>query len=405
MKNNFVFFIFSPFLGLVQALKYYKESWAKNSIWLFVIFYGFTMYRPEVMDSSRYVTKLETLYHAPLSWDQFTANFYTEEGNSSVDIYESLVIYTLSLFTDNGNILFAVFGILFGYFYSRNIWLVLDFAKGRKMTLMMWSMVTAFACVIGFWTLTGVRMWTAAHIFFYGAFILLVHNNKKGLVIAALSVLVHFSFVLPLGILALFYVVKIPPRILYFFFVGSFFISTLNIDAIRTRLLSVAPEFLLPRVNTYTSDEYVETVNDLNASGNWYIHYYSYSISWYIVGLFTIIYFSKRGLGTYSKSFTNLFGFSMLFLSVGNITSLLPSGGRYLLVAQLFGVALLFLFYVLYAEKNYKKWVVILSPLLLFFIIVSARISFDTITIMTILTNPVLASILDFQIPLIDLIK
>ncbi|WP_309640408.1 EpsG family protein [Flavobacterium sp.] len=404
MKNNFVFFIFSPFIGLVQAIKHYKESWAKNSVWLFVIFYGYTMYRPEIMDSSRYVTKLQELYAAPVNWDNFVANFYSED-TGTVDIYQPLVTYLLSLFTANGNVLFAVFGILFGFFYSRNIWLLLSLSKNQKMTMTMTAILVSFCCVIGFWNLNGVRMWTAAHMFFYGAFLLLVNGNRKGIIIAALTVLVHFSFILPLGILLFFYFVKVPWRILYFFFISSFFISSLNIESVRSRLESIAPDFLLPRVKTYTSDEYVETISDLNATGNWYITYYSISINWYIMILFTIIYFSKGKFSSYNKSFSNLFGFSLLFLSIGNITSLLPSGSRYLLVAQLFATALLYFYYVVYDDREYKKWVTLFSPLLLFFIIVSIRMSFDTISLMTILTNPVLATIIDLPIPLIDLIK
>ena len=404
MKNNFIFFLVSPFLGFIQAFKHYKEDWAKNSVWLFVIFYGYTMFRPEIMDSSRYVAKLKELYNSPLNWDIFVANFYSEES-SSVDIYQPLVTYILALFTDNGNILFAVFGILFGYFYSRNIWLLLDFSKNQRINRNMIAIIAAFSCVIGFWTLNGVRMWTAAHMFFYGAFLLLVYGNRKGIVIAALSILVHFSFILPIGVLLFFYFIKIPWRILYFFFITSFSITTLNLDSVRSRLESIAPDFLIPRVKSYTSEEYVEVISDLNATGNWYITYFNSSISWFIMILFTVIYFSKAKNNSYNKSFSNLFGFSLLLMSIGNITSLLPSGGRYLLLAQLFGMALIYFYYVVFNDTAFKKWALVVSPILLFYIVVSIRISIDTVSLMTILTNPILATIVDLPVPLIDIIK
>lgn len=396
--------MFSPFIGLVQAIKHYKESWAKNSIWLFVIFYGYTMYRPVEMDSSRYVDKLHERYMLPLNWEVFVDNFYSEE-TGTVDIYQPLITYLLSLFTDNGNLLFAVFGIFFGYFYSRNIWLVLDLSKSQKMNRTMVVLIITFTFVVGFWNLNGVRMWTAAHMFFYGGFLLLVNGNKKGAIIAILSILVHFSFVLPVGILLFFYFIKIPWRILYLLFVSSFFISSLNIESVRSQLESIAPDFLLPRVKSYTTDEYIETISDLNSKVNWYVNYYSLSINWYIMILFTIIYFSNAKFNTFNKSFSNLFGFSLLFLSIGNITSLLPSGGRFLSVAQLFGITLLYFYYVLYDDRVFKKWAMLFSPLLLFFIIVSIRMSFGTVTLMTVLTNPILATFIDLPIPLIDLIK
>jgi hypothetical protein len=51
---------------------------------------------------------------------------------------------------------------------------------------------------------------------------LFIIKKKKGLVIAALTPLVHYSFMLPLGLLLFYTVVKIPWRILYFVFIASF---------------------------------------------------------------------------------------------------------------------------------------------------------------------------------------
>ncbi len=404
MKNNFIYFLFSPFIGFIQALNHNKKDWAKNSVWLFVIFYGFTMCHPEIMDSSRTIARLQELYNTPLSWDVFIVNFYNAD-TGIIDVYEPLVTYFLSLFTESGNILFAVFGIVYGYFYSRNIWLLLDLAKEVKRNKLFWLLLISFSCVIGFWNLNGVRMWTAAQVFFYGGFLYLVHGNKKGLLIAISSVLIHFSFVLPVGVLLIYTFIKIPWRFLYFVFIASFFISSLNVEAVRNLLESNLPEVLLPRVQSYTSDEYVEVINELNSRGNWYVGFYGQSLSWYLVALFTIIYFSKLKNSAYDKSFSNLFGFSLLFLSVGNITSLLPSGGRYLIIAQLFGMAVLFFYFVVYPDKRYIKWATLFSPLLVFFIIVSIRTSFDTITLLTVFGNPILAVIFDTPIPLIDLIK
>ena len=362
------------------------------------------MCRPEIMDSSRYVANLVNLYNNPMTWDLFTANFYSEESDA-VDIYQPLVTFILSRFTKDGNVLFAVFGIVYGYFFSRNIWLLLNLCKKSKVNQKSWLLIISFVCVIGFWNLNGVRMWTAAHVFFYGAFQYLVNNKRNGIAFVISSMLIHFSYILPIGVFLLFILVRIPWEALYFFFVGSFSISSLNITAISTKLESVAPAFLLPRVTSYTNDEYVESVSDLNESANWYIKYYSISLMWVIVLLFTLIYFSKINKFKEDKSFSNLFGFSLLFLSVGNITSLLPSGGRYVLVAQLFGVALLVYYHVRFKVDLYTRWLVILSPLLYFFIIVSLRISFDTISVMTIIGNPILALFADLPIPLIDVLK
>ena len=393
----------NPFLGIIQAFKYYRQDWAKNSVWLFVIFYGFTMFRPEEMDSNRYVLRLADLYDAPLSWDSFIANFYTDEG-STVDIYQPLVTYFLSLFTKNPNILFAVFGITFGYFYSRNIWLLLDLNKEKRPDRTAWILLFAFACVIGFWELNGVRMWTAAHMFFYGSFIFLVKGKKKGLLIAGLSVLVHYSFTLPVALLLAYSVVKLPWKILYIVFLASFFISELNVTSIGNFLSSISPDFLVPRINIYTNDDYVETVADA-AAPNWYVIYYLKCIGWVISILISYIYFTGLTSIKSKKSFSNWFGFTLLFLTVGNLMSTIPSGGRYRTIAWLFALALLFMFYTFFNNRNYSRYLTLLSPLLMFFIVVSIRISFDTTTVITLLGNPLIALLIDLPVPLINLIK
>ncbi len=404
MKNAFNLFLLSPTIGVVQAFKHYREHWAKNSIWLFVIFYGFTMYRPELMDSSRYVAKLQELYNQSVSWDSFTQSFYTEDGDT-VDLYQPLVTYLLSMITDSGNILFAVFGFVFGYFYSRNIWMMIDMLGNKKPDKIFWIMVAAFISVIGFWNLNGVRMWTAAHIFFYGAFQFLMQHKKKGFLIAASTILVHFSFLLPITALAAFYLIKRSWRALYFLYLASFFLSNLNIEAVKSRIESATPEFLLPRVNRYTSEEYVEVINDLNAKAAWYIEYYFKAFSWSIAILLSVIYFSHRSKKQYPDSYYNLFGFSLLILSIGNIMSMMPSGGRFQMIAQMFGMATIILVWTQYNFPTYRKWAFISAPLMIFFVFISLRITFETVTFVTLLANPLIAAFVDVQIPLISLLK
>ncbi len=400
MRNSIALFFLSPLLGVIQAFKHFRETWAKDSIWLFVIFYGYTMFRPQTMDSSGYVAKLTKLHNTPLNWDMFTASFYSEDSNI-IDIYEPLITFVLSLFTKDGNILFAVFGLVYGYFFSRNIWMVLDLSQGRKVDRGFWILIVTFICALGYWNLNGVRMWTAAHVFFYGAFQYLVHSRKKGILIAVSSFLIHFSFVLPVGVLLLFVLFRIPWRFLYFGFLASFFVSSLNIGVVRARLESVAPAFLLPRVESYTNDEYAEVISDMNESASWYIKYYIKALMWAIVLLFTFIYFSKEKKFKDDDALSNLFGFSLLILTLGNITAILPSGGRYLVVAHLFALAVLVYYYIRIGNLKYRFWVNVLSVLFLFFIVINIRISLETTSVMTLFGNPILAAIFDLSIPIV----
>jgi hypothetical protein len=404
LNNSFLLFILSPFTGFIQAFNHYKEDWAKNSVMLFVAFYGFTMVKPEGFDSSAYVHALEQLYNFPISWSIFFNNFFNENGNQ-IDIYQPLITYLLSLSTNNGDILFFIFGIVFGFFYSRNIWLLLELVKEKKLNKSLWLLLITFVCVIGFWQLNGVRMWTAAHIYFYGTFLYLVKGNKKGILVATLSILVHFSFTLPVGILFFFIFVKPPKLILYITFLTSLTISTLNIDSVRTLLERVVPDFLLTKVNSYLGDDYIEAVSVSITNKVWYIQYFELILKCFIVIMFSVIYFTFSSKAKADILCLNLFKFSLLFLSVANILELLPSGARFGSIGSLFAVAIIFYYYVYYENNIFNKWIVYLNTLLVLFIIISLRISFDTISITSIFGNPIIAIFMNVTEPLIDFIK
>lgn len=408
MKNAFFYFIFFPFYGLIQAIRNYKLPWAKNMLWLFVVFYGYTMYRPEGMDSGRYVNKLQLLFQEPRTWEIFMASFYSvdERGQGNVDIYEPLMVNFVSIFTNSGNILFAFYGLVYGFFFSRNVWFVIEEIKKKtyppKIT---WLLFVSFICIIGFWELNGVRMWTAAQVFVYGVFMVLLKEKKIGYLFVVSSALFHFSFGLPIMLFLFFKVVNPPKKITYILFILSFFVAVFNVTVISGLIQSFIPEFFLPRINNYISEEYSEVYEGVKENAIWYVKYYKLILNYLIAALITVIHFSNKINIKKDKFFYNLYSFALIIMICGNLLSVVPSGGRYLLIAQYFSTAVLSIYCVRFNNSQFKKVVVLLLPLFLFFIIVSLRKSFDTISIMTIFTNPILASFLDAPVPLIDVIK
>lgn len=398
MKNAIFYFIIFPFLGFIQALKNYRSSWAKPTVIAFVAFFGFSMVKSETLDSSRYIHKLEDMYVSNRSFDDIKNSLYSDEGGQT-DIYVTVVTYIVSSLTDSGKFLFLIYGLVFGYFYANNIWMVLGQSKG-KLTREQYLLLAAFALIVGFWTLNAVRMWTAAHVFFYGGFSYLYLGKKKGLIIAASSILIHFSFLLPVGLLVAYSLVRLNFRFLYFFYIASFFIAELNVGIIKTTLEANMPGFMQPKIKTYFNDDYIEGYKEVAATVNWYVLYYKKLITYFNVVFMSILFF-KADLSLPAR---RLLGFSLLFLGVANIISLLPSGGRFLNVAFLFSLA--FSFIVLANTKVYiitksVKW---LSPILILFVVISIRMSLDYISITT-LTNPIIALFTDVNESIMSFIR
>jgi hypothetical protein len=398
MKNAFFYFFLCPFLGFINAINHYRSDWAKPTLIAFVAFFGMSMVKSEKVDSSRYVAKLELMHASSLDFDTVKESFYNDVDGQP-DLYVGVVTYIFSLFTNNGNILFLFYGFVFGYFYVNNIWLVLKESK-EKLTWLPILLLLTYSFVFGFWTITGVRMNTAAHVFFYGGFLYLYHNKKKGLLIALSSILFHFSFALPVALLIIYSLVRLNYRFLYFFYLASFFVAELNIDFIRNSLEASLPDFLQPRVVSYLNEEYIEDIAESSVQSNWYIAYFQKFLSYFTLIFFSVI-FLKADL---TKQIKKLLGFSLLFLAVANIVSLLPSGGRFLNVAFLFSMACCFIIVLQSKRVIVLKTTKLLSPLLLLFCIISVRSSFDFFNITT-LTNPIVVMFTDINVPLIDFIK
>ena len=109
-----------PFLGVIMAIKYYNKFSTKNAIYAFFVLFGFTLVVDPVMDSSRYAERLKDDYSKPFEETSFyfrITNLYEE----SLDFSQSLINFIVSRFTDSHHILFALYAIIFGFFWLKTL--------------------------------------------------------------------------------------------------------------------------------------------------------------------------------------------------------------------------------------------------------------------------------------------
>ena len=171
-KYSLILFLIWPFFSIIYAIRNYRAIWAKDLVWFFVIFFGFTLTiiladTEGQADSTRYRDKFVAMAGQQVNFDNISVLFY-DEDSQVLDVIETIVIFTVSRFTGNYHVLFAVFGLIFGYFYSRNIWYLIDRA-GKRIATENIPIILTFAFVVGFWEINGFRFWTATHIFLFGA--------------------------------------------------------------------------------------------------------------------------------------------------------------------------------------------------------------------------------------------
>jgi EpsG family len=408
-KNSIILFLIWPFFALSFAIRNYKSEWAKNIIWLFVIFHGYTLtIHSETaegsIDANRYKLQLAEMHGQELSFDNFTASLYSED-TQYLDVFQPAVIFLVSRVTGNHHILFAIFGLIFGFFYSRNIWYLIDKA-GRGMKSVNIPIILTFAFIVGFWEINGFRFWTATLVFFYGVLPYLFEGKKKYLIFSFLSIFIHFSYLFPIVILLIYLVAGRRANIYFALFIASMFIKELNLSTIGDYLSNNLPEIFLPRVKGYTSEDYANEIADTYLTANWYAVIYRDILKWVIVAFMTVVFFKGKKFIDNNKNFDSVFSFTLLLYAIANIFSLVPSGGRFLYLANLCAFAFILL-YVQFAPdlKIIKKLITLSVPALILYCIVSVRIAFDTMGFFSIFGNPLLTFFIDVDITLIEVAK
>jgi hypothetical protein len=348
------------------------------------------------------------MHNEQKTWETFTSSLYMKGGFA--DLYMPVLTYVISLFTGNPRWLFMIFAIVFGFFYSRNMWFILDRLPANNSNLI-WILVAFFFLICPIWDINGARMWTALHIFMYGALPYLITKEKKKLIWCFAALFVHFSYFIPLAILIVYHFIPKSVTPLLIFFIISIFIDTINIIQVRTLLESYLPDFLQPRVRGYTNEDYYQSVME-GRSGvglNVYVYLSNQISKWSILILLICIplFFKK----TIEKDYfiNRLFCFTLLIYSISNILSLIPSGSRFLTVSQMFALPAI-IFFIITKNKiilmNRKSNMIIKGLIisLLIPIILYIRTGLDFYGI-SILLNPIIAFFIEDTIPIIQYIK
>ena len=420
-RNNTTAFILTlifPFGGLIYTLRHWREKWAKNTFWLACIYIGAVLiYWPEGtvlgegVDGGRYVLQLLDMYGSSLTVQSIISNYMVDQG--SVDLYQPLMTYFISRFTDNGHVLFAAFAVVFGFFYSRNIWYILEKLPNKKLGKL-FILVTLYFLISPITNVNGVRMWTALHVFVYALMPYLLERKKSQLWLVLLTPLIHFSFLyISIFTLAFF---LLPYRfktrngifltIAYVLFVVTLFVNSLNLDEVNGMLAEYSPESYETRIGGYVNQNYLDANKDRLALNNWYLKLSGNITHWgYSILLLLMLPCIKRNFKNKSR-LMHLYVFVLLISSFANISALIPSGGRFQLVSQMFKVPLILLVVSYIPRKeSFNKVINIALLFLMIPLVVEVRKLFDFLSITAIMGNFITVFFWANNIPLIQYLK
>lgn len=406
--SKFVFAFFFPFWTWILSIIKFDSPNAKNWFWYGCAFMGFVFIFYPVggsgNDSTRIAYQLEYFHNNSRNFDAVVAVLYNEEN--SLDVYQSLITYLVSIFTGNPHYLFLVFALIFGFFYSRNVFMILGFSNTSKLKWWIWIVVIMYILILPIWEINGVRMWTAMHVFTYGVFSFLFRNDTKKIYWSIVSVFIHFSFIIPVFILLIYMI--LPKQKLGFYFViysVSVFFSELDIQSLKDSIIDFLPHQLGVKVGEYMNEEYVEVVAENNASMAKYIHI-SRLLSKYFMLLVIVFLWIKNRTFFVSEEYKKILVFYLVFGTVFEFLSAIPSFGRFLILCNLsFFALLLFLLFRFPIDNKLNTLIKYVSIMLILPILFRLRIGTDYYGFSLLWGNFLSAVLIDDNVPLIDFVK
>jgi hypothetical protein len=403
-------FIFWPIAILIYRLKTIKDPTSKTVFWLFCVFFGFTFIIPEdiegAADSARYVTYLEHVHNNNVSGKELLNNFYNVKSvEVKFDIYQDIITWFVSIFTDNGKVLFTIFSAIFGYFYVQNLWIV--FSKLNKTKgLIIGIFITFFILIIPIWQVNGVRMWTAAHVYLYGILLHFLNNKKIGLFWVLVSSFFHFSFIFPSFIFLLFKFYKPSVKILMILFLISFTITEIDLGFLRNNSLLELSIFE-EKANNYTNENYIETVKENQEAKSLNFKAFKFLTSFFTLFWVIILYLKRKIILNYlGKDFLIFFKYLLFFGIFSQLASLVPSGGRFLTVFYfiLYSLVLILISHSFFIGKYYSL-LKLTTPFFIYFVMFKFRIGMEFFGPFLIFGNPIISILFSEETSMITFIK
>lgn len=403
------FALLFPFWTVIASIRFFKSHSARNLFWLGCVFMGYVhIFNPiggSGSDGVRYAQELVKMNSDHLNFKTLASYFYSDEN--SLDIYQPLVTLVVSFFTKDAHFLFLLFAFVFGFFYSRNIWLVLNFASKDKLTWWSWITVIMLILVIPIWEINGVRMWTALHVFMYGVLSFYLNNDKKKLIWSFVAVFIHFSFLFPLMLIFIYIFLPKNNLTIYFvlFFVSATF-NEINIQALNDVFVKFLPVQLSTRTEGYLNEDYLISVSETSASFSLYLVLINKLSKYFILLIIIYFWINKNTLFT-KKIHKDLLTLFLFLGSCFQFFSMIPSMGRFFTITNMVFYSLLFLLLIDESQNNINlnNFVKYFSVVLIMPILLKIRLGCEFYGTSLFWSNLISSSFIEDRTPMIDYIK
>lgn len=399
-KYQFILFMIWPLLSLISAIKNVRLPGSRHIVTLFCGFIGLLFYVRPGVDASRYQQWFLEYTHKDFGdfWMDVIAVFVEQ---TETDLFRHLINYTVSRFTGDPMWLWVTLGLIFGYFYSKNIWFLINNTEERFNLNAALFMVAFIFIITPMQGINQFRFWLAAHVFFMGAVNIIMFRNPKYFIAAFAAPLIHFGMMLPVAVLVAFYFLGRRDFIYIPLAIGSAMLAEVDFRLLSDHAAMLGPAFEA-RFEGYTGDRAVERVES-RFDRVWYVSLWQPLLLYTTYGMMAYVYIMFRE--KLSEGLKNFTSFLFIFITLINLINHFPMIYRYRPVLYLFLFAFL---YLVYKELDIRRidigLLFCLFPVLLM-VVFHTRTSIDLVNAVILIANPFFAFIGNFDTSLFEFIQ
>lgn len=381
------------------------SGFGKNVLWLFCGFFGASVIVRPGSDLHAYVGHFQRFN---LGFGELVSSFVTlytsgSAGRSGrLDVYLDFVSFFVHFIYSSPLLFTTLLGLIFGFFYSRYIALILTQFKHIQWNFFSYFFLIIILATINPYMGIGQRYYTAAVVLLFGAIKFIVSEEKKYLLLVVFSMLLHVGMLPLIAMFTGLYFIKNLGHIVFLAFVVSFIFNAVDLSFIGGILSSSGAEAIEGKFDTYTSEGAALAYTNRFQQGAWHMVWAPRFFKYGAAFLLVLWYFFNKRKNNFIPS--RIFNFAFVAMMFWNLMSSFPMIYRYEPVFIVIISISLFWLFRYYAYFPYKLISYGLTPLLALFALIKFRIMLGGIPYYFFISNPLFVGLLETELSIGELV-
>lgn len=375
-----ILFFISPFFAALYSIRRMNTRSSYIMFFLFAVFFGMAFSVPSgktndfMLDGAFYRNEFDRFLKGGealflLKWVRFI-NF--EVGNK--DIWFDSVVYSITRFSDNYHIMFLIFAVIFAFFALKSLRFL---TSEQAYNFSAQTLLLVFLFMINqIFNINGVRFWTAAWVAVYSIFQIYKNGNKKFILLALVTPLIHGSYWIFLGILLIAFLLMNFRKTCIFLFFISFVISGFAVGVIQSNI-DLLPEAFSKSAEAYSSTKYIKSQSE--GSGFYWVSVLFSNLQYLYINIMVVLLIFNWKKMIFDVRTKNLFVFLLIWMSFSNFSMPVPSFGVRFIVLAYPLIAYLWLIH--FKGKKYQEFLFFLPVVFLMWFYDFIRQIFATIDV------------------------